>query len=36
VEFWNGGYVFTSQRNCVAAQRIYPRNHIMVPRAEKK
>lgn len=31
VEFWNGGYVFTSRRNCVAAQRRYPKNHMVMP-----
>ncbi len=27
VEYWNGGYVFTEARNCVAAQKIFPKKH---------
>jgi serine/threonine-protein kinase RsbW len=25
VEYWNGGYVFTARRNCVAARKIFPK-----------
>ncbi len=29
VEFWNEGFVFTSKKNCVAAKRKYPQNHLV-------
>lgn len=27
VEYWNGGYIFTSKRNCVGALKVFPKNN---------